>query len=247
MSNLERVLKMVEKEPRNLQEIELALSGSAFSKEDLMRIAIKAVGTYESIDGCDKYYQGVNHTIADDEFIYSDGRYYKVRKEYSPQFMEKVNVHPMMKILEMLLEKGLDPSVCLEHEDDTNVMCELQWVDLPFLGAAAMRLMLEHGADLNVADSDGEELFVNVDSNVCIDIDLLPYDILQTTIQTWFVLVGYGGRPEKVEPFHLNPGHTYDELKEFEFFDYEIIHDREKKENIMHITDIRTGEEIGCL
>lgn len=247
MNRLERILKMVEKEPRNLREIDLALSGGAFSKEDLMRIAIKAVGTYEAIDGCDKYYQGTRRSIADDEFIDSDGRYYKVSKEYSPQFMEKVNAHPMMKILEMLLEKGLDPSVCLEHEDDTNVMCELQWVDLPFLGAAAMRLLLEHGANLYVADSAGMDLFTDVDGNVSIDIDLLPYDILQTTIQTWFVLVGYGGRPEKVEPFHLNPGHTYDELKEFEFFDYEIIRDHGRKENIMHITDIRTGEEIGYL
>ena len=152
-----------------------------------------------------------------------------------------------MKILEMLLEKGLDPSVCLDHEDETNVMCELRWIDLPFLGASAMRLLLENGADLYVADSDGMALFTDEDSDVAIDIDLLPYDILQTTIQTWFVLVGYGGRPEKAEPFHLNPGHTYDELKEFEFFDYDIIYDRDKKENIMHITDIRTGEEIGYL
>lgn len=247
MSNLERLLKMVEKKPRNLKEIELALKGGAFSEEDLMRIAIKAAGTYESIDGCDKYYQGTSRSIADDEFIDADGRYYKVSMIYDPIFMNKINTHPLMKILEMLLEKGLDPSVCLNHEDETNVMCELRWIDVPFLGAAAMRLLLEHGASLYVSDSDGLDMFTDIDSDISIDIDLLPYDILQTTIQIWFVLVGYGGRPKKVEPFHLNPGHTYDELKEFEFFDYEIVHDKEKKENFMHITDIRTGEEIGYL
>ncbi|MCR5811429.1 MAG: hypothetical protein K6G34_08515 [Lachnospiraceae bacterium] len=247
MSNLERLLKMVGKEPRNLNEIELALKGGNFSEEDLMRIAIKAVGIYESIDGCDKYYEEINRSIGDDEFIDAEGRYYKVSKAYDPYFMHKINNHPLIKILEELLEKGLDPSVCLNHEDETNVMCELRWIDLPFLGAAAMRLLLEHGANIYVAGSDGMEMFTDVDSDVAIDIDLLPDDIPQTTIQTWFVLVGYGGRPEKVEPFHLNPGHTYDELKEFEFFDYDIIYDQEKKENIMHITDIRTGEEIGYL
>ena len=247
MSDLERLLKMVGKEPRNLNEIELALKGGVFFKEDLMRVAIKTVHTIETIDGCDEYYRGTNHSIADDEFIDADGRYYKVSKTYDPHFMYKINTHPLMKILEMLLEKGLDPGVCLDHEYETNVMCELQWVDLPYLGAAAMRLLLEYGADPYVIDSDGMDLFTNVDGSVAIDIDLVPYDILQTTIQTWFVLVGYGGRPEKTEPFHLYPGHTYDELKEFEFFDYVIIYDLEKKENIMHITDIRTGEEIGCL
>ena len=245
MNDLERILEMAGKEPRNLKEFELALKGGSFSEADLMRIAIKAAGIYESIDGCDKYYEGINRSITTDNYIDADGRYYKVSIDYDPYFMDKINSHPLMKILGMLLEKGLDPGVCLDHEEETNVMCVLRWISLPFLGAAAMRLLLEHGADLHVADTDGMDMFVDVDSDVAIDIDLVPYDILQATVQTWFVQVGYGGRPEKAEPFHLNPGHTYDELKEFEFFDYEII--RDGKENIMHITDIRTGEEIGYL
>ena len=64
-------------------------------------------------------------------------------------------------------------------------------------------------------------------------------------VQCWFVLIGYGGRPESIEPFELAEGHSYDELKEYEYFDYYIKLDPEKRQNLLHIVDMRTGEEIG--
>ena len=82
---------------------------------------------------------------------------------------------------------------------------------------------------------------------MAIDIDLLPDRIVQSFFQCWLVLIGYGARPKEVEPFHLYPEHTFDELKEFEYYDWKVRYEPDKHENIMHIIDIRTGNEIGYL
>ena len=60
-------------------------------------------------------------------------------------------------------------------------------------------------------------------------------------------MIGYGGRTENAVTFYLLPGHSYDELKEFEYYDWRIQYDSSERKNILHIIDIRTGEEIGYL
>ena len=152
----------------------------------------------------------------------------------------------MIVLLEELLKNGFDPNIRLDTYE-YNVLYTLQYVDVPFLAATATRLLLEHGADPYIQDDDGECLFYKIDGDIAIDIGLLPERFVQSLFQCWLVMVGYGARPEKVEPFHLNTGHSYDELKEFEFFDWKIRYEPEKKEKILHIIDIRTGDEIGTL
>ena len=238
MNAVEVLIGIIEHKPYDIAEIAAVLSNNVFSKEELMRAAIKAAEKYEFSEMLSEY----RKKIEEDEY----GDWYIRRyTEYDPIIVEEIRVHPLIKTLELLLENGLDPRVRMA-EDPTNIMCVLEDVDTPFLAATAMRLMMIYGADPYVQDESGEGLFERLDSCMVIDISLLPEDIVQNWFQCWILLIGFGARPENVEPFHLQPGHTYDELKEFEYYEWKIRWEPEKK-NIMHIFDIRTGEEIGWL
>lgn len=238
MNAVEVLIGIIEHKPYDIAEIAAVLSNNVFSKEELMRAAIKAAEKYEFSEMLSEY----RKKIEEDEY----GDWYIRRyTEYDPIIVEEIRVHPLIKTLELLLENGLDPRVRMA-EAPTNIMCVLEDVDTPFLAATAMRLMMIYGADPYVQDESGEGLFERLDSCMVIDISLLPEDIVQNWFQCWILLIGFGARPENVEPFHLQPGHTYDELKEFEYYEWRIRWESEKK-NIMHIFDIRTGEEIGWL
>ena len=240
MNAVEVLIGIIEHKPYDIAEIAAVLSNNVFSKEELMRAAIKAAEKYEFSEMLNEYEN--RKKIEVDEY----GDWYIRRyTEYDPIIVEEIRVHPLIKTLELLLENGLDPRVRMA-EDPTNIMCVLEDVDTPFLAATAMRLMMIYGADPYVQDESGEGLFERLDSCMVIDISLLPEDIVQNWFQCWILLIGFGARPENVEPFHLQPGHTYDELKEFEYYEWRIRWEPEKK-NIMHIFDIRTGEEIGWL
>ena len=238
MNAVEVLIGIIEHKPYDIAEIAAVLSNNVFSKEELMRAAIKAAEKYEFSEMLSEY----RKKIEEDEY----GDWYMRRyMEYDSIFVEEIRVHPLIKILELLLEYGLDPRVRMA-EDPTNIMCVLEDVDTPFLAATAMRLMMIYGADPYVQDESGEGLFERLDSCMVIDISLLPEDIVQNWFQCWILLIGFGARPENVEPFHLQPGHTYDELKEFEYYEWKIRRNPGKK-NTMHIFDIRTGKEIGWL
>jgi hypothetical protein len=238
MNAVEVLIGIIEHKPYDIAEIAAVLSNNVFSKEELMRAAIKAAEKYEFSEMLSEY----RKKIEEDEY----GDWYIRRyTEYDPIIVEEIRVHPLIKTLELLLENGLDPRVRMA-EDPTNIMCVLEDVDTPFLAATAMRLMMIYGADPYVQDESGEGLFERLDSCMVIDISLLPEDIVQNWFQCWILLIGFGARPENVEPFHLQPGHTYDELKEFEYYEWKIRRNPGKK-NTMHIFDIRTGKEIGWL
>ena len=238
MNAVEVLIGIIEHKPYDIAEIAAVLSNNVFSKEELMRAAIKAAEKYEFSEMLSEY----RKKIEEDEY----GDWYIRRyTEYDPIIVEEIRVHPLIKTLELLLENGLDPRVRMA-EDPTNIMCVLEDVDTPFLAATAMRLMMIYGADPYVQDESGEGLFERLDSCMVIDISLLPEYFVQDWFQCWILLIGFGAKPENVEPFHLQPGHTYDELKEFEYYEWKIRRNPGKK-NTMHIFDIRTGKEIGWL
>ena len=240
MKAFELLMNIIERSPWNIEEVRAVLGNYNFSKEELMRAAIKAAEKYEFSEMLNEYEN--RKKIEVDEY----GDWYMRRyMEYDPIFVEEIRVHPLIKILELLLDSGMDPRTRLA-DDPTNIMCALEYVDTPFLAAMAMRLMMIHGADPYVQDESGEGLFERWDSCMVIDISLLPEDIVQDLFQCWILLIGFGAKPENVEPFHLQPGHTYDELKEFEYYEWKIRRNPGKK-NTMHIFDIRTGKEIGWL
>ena len=245
MTDYQRIRKAINQPIIDTDLIAEILSNNDFSKEELMQFAIAAAEKYEFTDEWEQYCQKIWEDFGDKD-IDDDGWYIKLYLEYDSEYMETIKSHSLIVLLEELLKNGFDPNIRLDTYE-YNVLYTLQYVDVPFLAATATRLLLEHGADPYIQDDDGECLFYKIDGDIAIDIGLLPERFVQSLFQCWLVMVGYGARPEKVEPFHLNTGHSYDELKEFEFFDWKIRYEPEKKEKILHIIDIRTGDEIGTL
>ena len=231
----EEIMMLVGNLPQNVDAIREALDGCALSETDLMEIAIKAVTAYEDVD-CNEIYWRTDE----------EGEHYRIAMKYDKAYVDGIRNHKLIKILQLLLDYGLDPNTCLESWPN-NVMESIKYLDPPFLAGFCTKVLMENGADPWIETDEKEYLFEELDADVCIDIGIQPDRMVQPFVQCWFVMVGYGARPRNVEPFKLNPSHSYDELKEFEFFEYNISYDRDKQENIMHIIDTRTGEEIGCL
>ena len=141
MKAFELLMNIIERSPWNIEEVRAVLGNYNFSREELMRAAIKAAEKYEFSEMLNEYEN--RKKIEVDEY----GDWYMRRyMEYDPIFVEEICVHPLIKILELLLEYGLDPRVRMA-EDQTNIMCVLKDFDTPFLAATAMRLMMNHGAD----------------------------------------------------------------------------------------------------
>lgn len=141
MKAFELLMNIIERSPWNIEEVRAVLGNYNFSREELMRAAIKAAEKYEFSEMLNEYEN--RKKIEVDEY----GDWYMRRyMEYDPIFVEEIRVHPLIKILELLLEYGLDPRVRMA-EDPTNIMCVLKDFDTPFLAATAMRLMMNHGAD----------------------------------------------------------------------------------------------------
>ena len=139
MKAFELLMNIIERSPWNIEEVRAVLGNYNFSREELMRAAIKAAEKYEFSEMLSEY----RKKIEEDEY----GDWYIRRyTEYDPIIVEEIRVHPLIKTLELLLENGLDPRVRMA-EDPTNIMCVLEDVDTPFLAATAMRLMMNHGAD----------------------------------------------------------------------------------------------------
>lgn len=245
MTDYQRIRKAINQPIIDTDLIDEILSDNEFSKEELMQFAIAAADKFEFTDEWDQYCQKAIEESGDKE-IDDNGWFVKLYKEYDPDHMNMIKSHSLIVLLEMLLKNGFDPNICLDAYP-SSILFALQYVDVPFLAATATRLLLEHGADPYIQDEDGECLFYKVDGDIAIDIGLLPDRFVQYMFQCWLVMIGYGARPEKVEPFHLNDGHSYDELKDFEYFDWKIRYEPEKRENLLHIIDVRTGEEIGSL
>ena len=147
MNAFEVLIGIIEQKPYDITEIAAVLSENVFSKEELMRAAIKVAEKYEFSEMLSEY----RKRIEEDEY----GDWYIRRyMEYEPIYVEEIRVHPLIKILELLLDSGMDPRTRLA-DDPTNIMCALEYVDTPFLAAMAMRLMMNHGADPYVKDESG--------------------------------------------------------------------------------------------
>lgn len=245
MTDYQRIRKAINQPIIDTDLIDKILSDNEFSKEELMQFAIAAAKKYEFTVEWDQYRQQLLEEFGDKD-IDGEGWYKKLYKKYEPNYVETLKDHPLFTLLNCLLENGFDPNVCIDSYP-SSILFALQYVDVPFLAATATRLLLEHGADPYIQDEDGECIFYKVDGDIAMDIGLLPDRFVQYMFQCWLVMIGYGARPEKVEPFYLNAGRSYDELKDFEYFDWKIRYEPDRKETVLHIIDIRTGEEIGSL
>lgn len=158
--------------------------------------------------------------------------------------LDHMNSNHLLESLQQLLNHGLDPNVCV-GEDADNVMWDLQFVDTPNIGASAMRLLLENGADPNLKlPPEEESVFDWLDFAVSYDSYTYVY-----MVQCWLVLMAYGGCWEDGKiPLTMLNGNTMDIFKNFERYDYSIEMLPQEPGYfgcwIMHIFDKRTKEEV---
>ena len=64
--------------------------------------------------------------------------------------------------------------------------------------------MMEYGSDPWIEIDENYYLFQEIDASVCIEIDLLPDRMIQSWIQCWFVMIGYGARPKGRDSYCSN-------------------------------------------
>ena len=117
----------------------------------MMSVAIKAVHSYHGWQPEKPYYSYEND--------YTDWQI-GVFREYDQNYIDSMQRHPLVRAMQILVDHGLDSNTCLEGEH-VNVMGELRYEGEPFLAAACMRVLLEHGADpaVRIGESDEDELF----------------------------------------------------------------------------------------
>lgn len=220
MDTVNSLIALFSEKPTKWGEIKTVLSSQELSKEELARIAI---------------------SLTDDCF----GEY---RDALDPKIqgfsVENMHSQYLLNALQTLLDFGLNPNTIV---DDENVMWNLQWVDAPNIGAAALRLMLENGGNPNHRiPAEHETLFEDIAFEVSYDMYTHEYF---HTVQCWLVLMAYGGCWDDGNiPLTMHEGCKVEMFKDFELFDYTIepLPQDPKKYGcwIMHIFNKQTNQEV---
>ena len=160
-----KLLNKLNELPPNLEEISRLISEEDYSKDD-----ISLVGAL-FIDGAQSEDDGGTPLT-----------------EYFPI---EPHVPYLYEILQLLLEKGLDPNAVY---DGISIMQCLLYVSTPYVAADCLALLLENGGDPGL-EVDGWRLFDDLDFDVIFDAfnqeDRVCYDAL---VHCWFVMLGFGGR-----------------------------------------------------
>ena len=215
--------------PPEWDAIRKILDNHRFTKEELAEIAYDATHNCfcEYQDAVDKF--GLENVVAKD-----------------------LSGYYILESLKLLLDHGLDSNVCVGTK---NALWYTQYIELPNVGAAAMRLLLEHGGNPNIVLPDPDKtnygplemsLLEDVDADVLED----AYDYgLDYVVQCWMVLAAFGKAFRDGTPaITMLNGNDIDILKNFELFDYSIEKverppwDRGHLE--LHIFNKATGEEV---
>lgn len=216
----EHLIRLFSEIPPDRKKIEDVFSQYTFSKEQLAKIAV---------------------ALAQDCFMeYSDA----LDDRFPDITPDHMNSNHLLESLQQLLNHGLDPNICV-GEDADNVMWSLQFVNAPNIGASAMRLLLENGADPNRKIPPNEvSIFDDLDFSVYDNNGAFAY-----MVQCWLVLMAYGGRWENGNiPLTMLNGNKVEIFKDFEYFDYSVEPLKEEPKYswswLMRVYDMRTHEEV---
>ena len=168
--------------------------------------------------------------------------------EYS---WEEPRLHPDMRsaylyrIIELLLEFGLDPNAKAEGE---SLLRWLPFIENEYVGADTLALLFEHGADPGLKDGDGESVFLDLDFDVSFGaMEQRDRRIFDAEVHSWLVYIGCGARLEDgslpVEPFSADGETPFDvsDLRQHRNYTFGLSHINSKGERwTLHIFDKRT-------
>ena len=220
-ANVEKVKNLFSAIPPDWEEAKRILTADTFSKEELAQIAI---------------------AITDDCFCeYSDA----LNPEAKEVSADSMHSNYLIGSLRILLEFGLDPNTILH--DDENVMWSAQWVDMPNVGAAALRLLLENGGNPNLRlPAESDALFESIAFEV--SYNRYTHEWFYT-VQCWLVLMAFGGCWDDGNiPLTMLGNNEVSIFKDFELFDYTIEPLPQEPNQygcwIMHIFRTDTKEEV---
>ena len=221
MELVDKIKKLFENTPSDLERIRKLLSSRKFTAEELAELAI------DFTDNCFCEYRGA------------------INPKCTSVNLENMNSNYIVEAIALLLEFGLDPNTIV---DDDNVMWNAMWIDAPNMAASVLQLLLENGGNPNhYIPGEGETLFEYIDFKVSWDEYTHEYFY---TVQCWLLLMAYGAcwRHNGKMPLTMLGENSVEIFKNFQLYDYEIELLPEEPEKygcwIMHIFNIETKEEV---
>lgn len=156
----------------------------------------------------------------------------------------------MLEVMKFLLDYGLDPNAVFDKEGrQSNLMCELLFVDHAYIAADTMALLMEHGGNPNLI-VDGESIFEQVDFEIWFgSIEQYTRWRYDECVHIWMVLVAYGGeiagKGPMVKTFRdYCSGEMFDLAKLKNHRDYYYGLSMEDGERMLYVYDKKTRWKV---
>ena len=235
----ESIYDLIMKIPPDFSEIRRRLEEVSYSSESISRIAVQFA------EAC--FDETVEHGYGE-----KCEEHYGCFFSRPPVLVEGEHSTYLVRVMELLLEFGLDPNAIVDNE---NVMQTIHFIENEYVAADTYALLFEHGADNNLV-VDNWSVFKDIDFDVLFDAynqyDRRYYDSL---VHCWFVWLGYGARLDNgetgLELFEdLRAGAEFDvsKLRNHRDYTFGLSHVPSHGENwSLHIFDKRTMWEVARL
>ena len=162
--------------PPDLETARAKLESGGYSAEDIGRVACRYIDEAWGEEDFPETYECEVGDYGWDPPILKPG----LHSTYLPD------------VIEMLLAYGLNPDA---EYDEVSLLHQCYNIVNEYVGADTARLLLEHGADPNKTLRDGENLFADLDFDVCFaafnQYDRRRFD---ANVHCWLVMVSFGAK-----------------------------------------------------
>ena len=205
VNKIDGLFEICKEQPFDAKKIQSFITENNMNSEEITRAALKLC----------------------DYGMFSYGDYlYEYEKEPQPSELRTYNWDQLFNIL---IDNGLDANlvICDDERNHENILHSVMYFDDGDLSARVLRNILSRGFSPNIP-IENTPFFEEVDCNLIMDIDMGLYPHkwqLDNAIRFWMVLVGFGGvMKDNKLPVNMRENYSPQILREFEKFDYDIIH-----------------------
>lgn len=109
-----------------------------------------------------------------------------------------LNSTHLLDVMRFLFPFGMDPNRIYD-DYPYNLMSTILWVDNEYVAADTLRYIFEHGGDPNLM-VDGRSLYDDIAEDIGFgEVEQYARWRYDSWVHTWFVVLGYGGRPKDRE------------------------------------------------